>query len=168
MCIVCVLLMTNPDIIVLFDIDNTLFNTTKFKESEHSLFELYEEVEEILETIAKVATLGIFSQGEVAFQKKKLEETNIARYFFEEHTHIVQYKLEVMKEVFEKYKSKAKIYFIDDWLDSLRLAKEAEPSVFTIWMKRGEYVASQEQQISFKPDAAGKNLQEIIPLIKNN
>jgi phosphoglycolate phosphatase-like HAD superfamily hydrolase len=158
--------MEKSDIIILLDIDNTLFNTVKLKESNLTTFELFDEVKETLKKLAPVATLGILSQGQIAFQNKKLEMTEIKHYFLSEHTHIVEYKLEVMQEILGKYKGKAKVYFIDDWLDMLRAAKKTDPSVFTIWMKRGEYANSQEAHSDFTPDAVVENLREVIPLIK--
>jgi len=158
--------MEKTDIIVLLDIDNTLFNTVKLKASSLTHFELYEEVKDTLKKLAPIATLGILSQGEIAFQNKKLETTEIKHYFLSEHTHIVEYKLDVMQEILEKYKGKAKIYFIDDWLDMLRAAKKVDPSVYTVWIKRGEYADSQKEHSDFTPDAVIENLQELIPLIK--
>jgi len=157
--------MKKSDIIILFDIDNTLFNTLRLKESELKIFEIYEEVKETLVELSTVAKLGILSQGQIAFQEKKLRETNIAQYFFEEHKHIVEYKIDVMKEVFERYHNKAKVYFIDDWIEMLRFAKKTDPSVVTIWMKRGEYAQVQEESNDFIPDAVVTNLRGVIPLI---
>src|SRR5258708_3762127 len=157
--------MAKSDIIILFDIDNTLFDTLRLKKSDLAVFSAYKEGRDTLAKLSQIAKLGIFSQGEIAFQKKKLQETKIAQYFFEEHTHIVEYKIAVMKEVFELYRDKGKIFFIDDWLESLRVAKKTEPSVFTIWMKRGEYAHSQEAYNDFTPDAVVKNLEEVVPLI---
>lgn len=158
--------MEKSEIIVLLDIDNTLFNTVKLKKSNLTEFELYNEVNDALKELASIATLGILSQGEIAFQNKKLETTQIKNYFLSEHTHIVENKIEVMKDILLRYKNKAKIFFIDDWLDMLHVAKEAVPSVYTIWMKRGEYAHSQEMHADFTPDAVVENLGDIIPLIK--
>jgi len=158
--------MKKSDIIILLDIDNTLFNTVKLKKSKLTSFELYDEVKDTLKSLAKIATLGILSQGEIAFQNKKLETTQIKDYFLAEHTHIVEYKLDVMHEILGKYKGQAHVYFIDDWLDMLRAAKKADPNVFTIWMKRGEYANSQEEHSDFTPDAVVENMQEVVPLIK--
>lgn len=164
MCTVSILKTMKPDTIILFDIDNTLFNTAQLKQSNLTIFTLYKEVESTLEELSRVATLGIFSQGEVAFQKKKLNETKIAQYFFEEHTHIVQYKVDVMKEVFDTYKG-SKIFFIDDWIDMLRMAKKVDSSVFTIWITRGEYKNEQKEFSDFTPDAVIVNLQEAVAII---
>jgi len=160
--------MNKNNIIVLLDIDNTLFNTVKLKDSNLTQFELFDEVKDTLSELAKIATLGILSQGEIAFQNKKLDETNIQDYFSQEHKHIVEYKIEVMKEILGLYTHKAKVFFIDDWLDGLRAAKIVDPSVFTIWMKRGEYADSQLAHSDFTPDAVVKNLKEIIPLINSH
>jgi FMN phosphatase YigB (HAD superfamily) len=157
--------MEKTEKIILLDIDNTLFNTVKLKASNLTHFELFEEVNETLEQLAKIATLGILSQGEIAFQNKKLEKTKIKEYFLSEHTHIAEYKIDVMKEILGKYKGKAKVYFVDDWIEMLRVAKKTDPSVFTIWMKRGEYADSQDES-SFTPDAVIENLREVVPLIK--
>ncbi len=158
--------MIKNDIVVLLDIDNTLFNTVKLKESHLTKFELYDEVKETLKKLAPLATLGILSQGEIAFQNKKLDLTEIKHYFLSDHTHIVEDKLDVMQEILEKYKGKAKVYFVDDWLDMLRAAKKVDPNVITIWIKRGEYADSQAEHSDFTPDAIVKNLKDIIPLIK--
>ena len=157
--------MKKSDIIILFDIDNTLFNTERLKQSKLTVFELFDEVKESLDELSKVATLGLFSQGEIAFQNKKLQKTEIENYFSQEHRHIVEYKLTVMREILQIYKNKAKIYFVDDWLTGLKEAKKIDPSVFTIWMKRGEYAHTQEKHTDFKPDAVVTNLKEVVNLI---
>lgn len=160
--------MEKTDIIVLLDIDNTLFNTVKLKASNLTHFELYEEVKDTLKKLATVATLGILSQGEIAFQNKKLETTEIKHYFLSEHTHIVEYKLDVMKDILERYKDNAQVYFIDDWLEGLRVAKNVSSNVFTVWMKRGEYAHSQKELSDFSPDATITSLHELISIIKNS
>lgn len=153
------------DVIILFDIDNTLFNTEKLKKSNFNTFELYDEVKTTLDELKEVATLGLFSQGEIAFQNKKLQLTDIKHYFTEGHKHIVEYKVEVIKDILEIYKTNAKIYLVDDYLGILHEAKKIDPSVFTIWMKRGEYVHLQEIHSDFTPDAIVENLREVVPLV---
>ena len=160
--------MNKADIIILFDIDNTLFNTEKLKKSDRTTYELYEEVKEVLDKLSKIATLGIFSQGEIAFQNKKLQETAIKDYFVEEHKHIVEYKIDVIKDILERYKSNAKVFFVDDWLGILGESKKIAPNIFTIWMKRGEYAHTQKMHSDFTPDAVVTNLTEVLPLIKLN
>jgi hypothetical protein len=48
----------------------------------------------------------------------------------------------------------------------LRMAKKTDSSIFTIWMKRGEYAETQKMHEDFTPDATVNNLRDVIPLIK--
>lgn len=151
--------------IILFDIDNTLFNTLKFKESNSQMFSLYEEVYGVLEELSKVAYLGIFSEGDIVFQKNKLKQTNIEKYFLEEHTHIVSKKAEAIEQLIKKYKDHNQVYLVDDKLTILPIIKKDFPSVFTIWIKRGEYAPFQQPIENFSPDAEIEKLEEVILLI---
>jgi len=154
--------------IVLFDIDNTLFNTLEFKKSNLTKFSLYEEVLDVLVELSKNVDLGIFSEGVIAFQEKKLQQTNIEKYFLKEHVHIVPEKIAAIEMLVEKYKNGNELYLIDDKLEALFSVKKHFPSVFTIWIKRGEYAPFQEPLKNFSPDAEVEKLQEVIPLIVKN
>ncbi|HWY79499.1 MAG TPA: HAD family hydrolase [Candidatus Sulfotelmatobacter sp.] len=156
--------MKKSDIIVLLDLDDTLFNTEKFINSDLTVLELYDEVKDALIKLSQIATIGLLSQGETAFQEKKLRETNIDHYFLEENKHIVAYKLRIMEQVLSKYRG-AKVYFIEDRLENLEAAKTADPSVFTVWMKRGRYAKVQSSHSKFIPDAVVTNMHEVILLI---
>jgi len=153
--------------IVLLDIDDTLFNTEKLIHSSFFVYELYKEVITALSELSTIATLGVFSQVEVAFQTKKMHETNIEQYFSEDHIHIMEFKLEMMHEILAKYHDQGEIFVVDDRLENLHMAKKSAPYVFTIWMKRGRYADIQEQKADFTPDAIVENLQGIIPVIRD-
>lgn len=150
--------------LVLFDIDYTLFDTAFFKESKLLKHKVYKEVTEVLDSLNKIAILGIFSEGDIEFQKKKLKETNIEKYFAKDHTHIVLKKIDELKKVLEKYKDR-QIFFVDDKLNILYDAKKLSPRVFTIWVKRGFYAENQKPIPGFKPDAEVESLSEIIEII---
>lgn len=150
--------------IVLFDIDYTLFDTGLFKESSLTDFRLYEEILEVLEEIAPVATIGIFSEGEKDFQLTKLIQTNIRDYFNDEHVHIFTKKLAALADVLLKYKGD-RVYFIDDKPDVLQGIKDSDPTIYTIWVKRGEYSEAYERTGDFKPDSEVIDLREIVNLI---
>jgi hypothetical protein len=154
--------------IVLFDIDDTLFNTARFKETNSTIFSLYDEVLHVLEALKDKADLGIFSEGEIALQKSKLSQTNIERYFLAEHVNIVAKKVDAIGKLAKKYKSAGKIFLIEDRLPILPLVKKNFPSLFTIWIKRGRYAPFQEPIDGFSPDAQVDTLKEIIPLITNH
>ena len=154
--------------IVLFDIDNTLFNTLKFKETNLQMFSLYEEVYDVLEELSTTVDLGIFSEGEIAFQENKLKQTNIEKYFLKEHTHIVPKKIEAIELIIKKYKKENELFLIDDKLEALFVIKKHFPSIVTIWVKRGEHAPHQKPIEGFSPDAEVEKLQEVIPLIVQN
>lgn len=160
--------MEKQNKIVLIDIDDTMFNTALLKETGLTKFEMYDDVYDGLEELAKVASLGIFSQGEVAFQMKKLQETNIHNYFMNEHMHIVEDKLAIMTDLLKKYSDNGKIFIIEDRLDVLQLAKNCNPQIFTIWMKRGRYADKQRNPVRYIPDASIHDLHQAVPLIKEN
>jgi FMN phosphatase YigB (HAD superfamily) len=151
--------------IVLFDIDYTILDTDILKKSNLAKFELYNEVLDTFSQLKEVADFGIFSEGDVAFQKRKMRETNIEKYFLEQHIHIFDKKNDALKKLLKKYEDVGRLYFVDDKLSVLHLAKSYEPSVFTIWVKRGFYAMKQEPIRGFLPDATVETLHEIVPLI---
>jgi hypothetical protein len=148
---------------VLFDIDYTLFNTDLLKASNLQEFVLYDEVEKVLEKLAPYATLGIFSEGDVLFQKKKLTVTAIDTYFEKGHMHIDVAK-DTMIHIFKQYQDHA-IFLIDDKLPILYTVKQHYPFVSALWIKRGKYALAQKPMKNFVPDAIIENLQDVIPVI---
>jgi hypothetical protein len=151
--------------IVLLDIDDTLFKTDLFYQSNFTRFEMYDEVHSALKELSKIAIIGIFSQGELAFQHRKLVETNILHYLVEEHIHIVENKIQTVENLLKTYKDSGKIFFIEDRLDILRLAKLSFPSLTAIWMKRGRYVEKQKEVTDYTPDYTIENLLQSVPII---
>ena len=159
--------MTNQNKIVLLDIDDTMFNTALLKETDQTKFRMYDEVHSALEELAQVASLGIFSQGEIAFQIKKLEETNIHNYFIKEHIHIVEDKLVSIQETLKRYTNSGKIYIVEDRLDVLQMVKHFDPNIYTIWMKRGRNAEKQRVEVDYTADATARDLQEVVPIIRD-
>lgn len=151
----------------LFDIDYTLFNTKVFKKSKLQKHLAYEEVYDVLNEISKIAKIGIFSEGQVEFQKNKLAKTKIEKYFQQEHLHIVEEKEKKIGKILRKYKNYV-VYLIDDKLTILHKAKTIMPSIFTIWVKRGMYAKTQRPIENFVPDAIIKNLKELMSIIISN
>src|SRR3954469_19927845 len=89
----------NAGKIVLFDIDYTLFNTAVYKRSNLEKYVLYDEVISVLSKLEIVANLGIFSQGILENQRRKLEKTDIEKYFDKKHIYIVSNKEDVINEL---------------------------------------------------------------------
>ncbi|MBI2031191.1 MAG: hypothetical protein HYT08_01115 [Candidatus Levybacteria bacterium] len=150
--------------IVLFDIDYTLFDTDLFRKSGLKKHSVYSEVNDVLTVLSKVATLGIFSEGDIEFQKNKLLKTGVKKHFLKEFIHIAEKKEEVLKKILKKYKNN-KIFLVDDKLSILHLAKNISSSIFTIWVKRGIYAENQKKIPGFKPDSEVGNLKETLQLV---
>lgn len=150
--------------IILFDIDYTLFDTKLFKESQLSEYSLYEEAIETLDVLGASIRLGIFSEGDLDFQKTKLVKTLIHDKFPQEHIHIVESKKLSVVGVIEKYKD-SQLILVDDKLEVLEQAKEISESVITIWVKRGPFAESTESK--FTPDYKVSVLFELPALINN-
>ncbi len=153
--------------IVLFDIDYTLFDTAQFKDSGLKTYKLYEEVGDVLGKLSELAEIGIYSQGENVFQREKLKQTLIHNHFQENNVHIFAAKDENIGSVLDKYKDRD-IFFVDDKLGVLHLAKNLDENVFTIWVKRGPFALNQQDISGFTPDATVENLSEIASIINNN
>lgn len=153
--------------IVLFDIDYTLFDTDTFKQSNLQNHSLYDETHEVLNQLSKIAKLGIFSEGELEFQKNKLTKTKIKRYFKPKYTHIVEEKDANLQKILLKYKDN-QLFLVDDKLMVLYRAKTLRPSIFTIWIKRGVYAKSQRPINNFTPDAIIENLKQAVSIISSN
>jgi FMN phosphatase YigB (HAD superfamily) len=153
--------------VVLLDIDDTLFDTALFIQSGLLEHKVYEEVRQVLENLNTFATLGIFSKGEVQFQKTKLRETDLVKFFEEKNIHIFDDKNINLVQTVNKYKG-SKIFLVDDRLEVLSSAKKNTKQIFTIWMKRGRYAQSQKEIPGFFPDARVENLLEVVKIVKSN
>lgn len=157
----------NKKPIVLFDIDYTLFDTAFFKQSGLSEHKIYKEVIQVLKNLNAIATLGIFSKGEIEFQKTKLKQTGMIEFFKENNIHIFDDKDVNLIRVLEKYKD-SKIFLVDDKLGILYSAKKHTLQVFTIWVKRGPFARNQKKISGFKPDVIVDNLSEVVKIVRQN
>lgn len=148
--------------IVLFDLDHTLFNTPLFKESQLTNFQSYEEAFEVLTHLKDVAVLGVYSEGDLALQTKKLTETKLSEHFLKEHLYIFNKKLEHIEEIFTKNDDKV-FFLIDDRPLVLAKVKDYNSDVHTIWIKRGIY--QDEKVEGFTPDHTVTNLRDILEYV---
>lgn len=152
--------------IVLFDIDYTMFDTKRYKESSLTEFHIYEEVAGVLADLGENITVGVFSEGEREHQLTKLLQTEIKHFFAEEHVHIFTKKLESLPDVLMKYAGE-ELYFIDDKLKVLRGIKQSDPAITTIWVKRGAYAEAVSSLPDFTPDATISDLKSVSTIIHN-
>ncbi len=149
--------------LVLFDIDYTLFDTSAFKDSSLTNYSLYEEIIATLRSLSKIATLGIFSEGEIDFQEDKLARTGISKLFLDQHIHIVEDKTKTIERVIDKYKD-YELFVIDDRISNLEMAKAHNPKVRAVWVKRGPFAV---KDTDFVPDLAVSNLADLVNFVKN-
>ncbi|HZE87167.1 MAG TPA: hypothetical protein VE090_03065 [Methylomirabilota bacterium] len=154
--------------IVLFDIDDTLFDTAKFIKTNQSVFTSYPDVEETLAHLKQIAELGIFSQGDLALQTTKLNQTDIEHYFSDEHTHIFPDKQLALQELVKKYSKTKKVFFVEDRLPLLYVIHKEFPTASTIWIRTGRYAPTQPAIEGFSPTAVVDNFPDIIPLIQDS
>ncbi len=152
--------------VVLFDIDYTLFDTARFKQTNLVEYALYEEVSPVLAQLQKIAKLGIFSEGETEFQRAKLIKTQIHSQFHEDYINIVEKKEYSYAEMLQGF-DKSLVFLIDDKLPVLHDAKRQFRDVITIWIKRGPFAENQQDIPGFEPDATVTSLSEAVPVIAN-
>lgn len=152
--------------VVLFDIDYTLFDTARFKQTNLVEYSLYEEVPSVLSQLQKIAKLGIFSEGETEFQRAKLIKTQIHSQFHEDYINIVEKKEYSYAEMLQRF-DKSLVFLIDDKLPVLHDAKRQFRDVVTIWIKRGPFAENQQDIPGFEPDAIVTSLAEAVPVIAN-
>lgn len=123
---------------------------------------LHKEVLNSLKKLVMIGEVGILSQGDKEFQNAKI--VHFKHLLNRDRVHIVTDKKSDMLGIFKNLEN-YKVYFVDDMLSMLRLAKKIDPSVVTIWMKRGRYAENQKKIPGFKPDAAITDLKQVIKFV---
>ena len=113
--------------------------------------------ENLLEKIREKATVGIFSKGEINFQKKKIEKFNSL--INPQDIYIFEDKIVKISEVLAKYQN-YKIFVVDDNQKVLEGFKQMDSLVFTVLVQK-----EKSENKDVKIDAVIANLSEIIPLL---
>ena len=135
-----------------------LFDPKTFKDK------LHKEVLDSLKKLTLIGEVGILSQGDKKFQSAKI--VHFQHLLNSSHVHIVADKKLDMLSIFKNL-SDYKVYFVDDILPMLQAAKKIDPSIVTIWMRRGRYAQEQKEIPGFKPDAEITNLKELVSIINS-
>lgn len=116
-----------------FDIDNTLINTRKYNWykclsiiSKKDYKEcVIRSVASELETLSKKYKLGIFSQGFYKVQIKKIQTTELYKFFDENEIYIKPLnKKTALKDIVNKHPDKSDLIFVDDNKRIYRFLKE--------------------------------------------
>ncbi len=124
----------------------------------------HKEVMNILLQLSKIGHLGIYSQGEKKLQRRKI--SFIKHLLQPKIIHVTRSKKSQMRRIFRKYNN-YKIFYIDDRLPMLQLAKEIGTDVVGVWVKRGGYAKMQQPIAGFKPDAQFSDIKKIVELVAN-
>jgi hypothetical protein len=113
--------------------------------------------ENFLKQIQEKAVIGIFSKGEINFQKKKIEKFN--GFLSPENIYIFEDKIVKINEVLAKYKD-YKIYAVDDNVNVLESFKQVDANVFTILIRR-----DQVEIVNNSIDVVVENTLQVVPLL---
>ncbi|MCX8190988.1 MAG: HAD-IA family hydrolase [Candidatus Aenigmarchaeota archaeon] len=113
---------------------------------------LYPDVIPFLQEFSSSTDLYLVSFGQRWFQKKKIDECKIERYFKKIYITRDSSKVSVLRKIFKKG---IDIFFVDDSEEVLREVKKAYPSVITVkieredFHRRGSRVEEEKNQIDY-------------------
>lgn len=141
------------------EVENLFYNSRFFKKG------FYKEVKKTLESVEKIAKIGIFSKGDFRFQWAKIEQSGFKDFFHKETIYIGPDKLKFIPVLKKNHKDE-KIFLVDDKPMVICEIKKGFPAVFTIWLKRGRYIDEAKEIDDFKPDATVNNLLKVVKIIK--
>jgi phosphoglycolate phosphatase-like HAD superfamily hydrolase len=113
--------------------------------------------EDFLKQIQEKAIIGIFSKGEINFQKKKIEK--FASFFKSQDIYIFEDKIVKINEVLAKYKN-YQIYVVDDNVDVLESFKQIDNLVYTVLIRE-----EQTESSNNKTDSVIDNVLQLVPLL---
>lgn len=129
---------------------------------------LYDDVVTVLTKLSlnNDIILGIFSAGKISIQRPKIKL--IEHLLKNENVHIYEfYKGNALPELLEKYKE-YKLYFIDDIQSILKNAKDLNPNITTIWIKRRKDESVYKKVDNFNPEYIISSLDELIHIVSTN
>lgn len=106
---------------------------------------------------------GIFSSGDVYFQKTKLRASGIEPYFRPEHINIWERKSVNIPRLLDKYKG-FNIALVDDRASIIEAARQLRSDVVGIWIERKKFKHEIPSNTEFSPHYHVKDLQSIPPI----
>lgn len=127
----------------------------------------YKDVKEVLVKLSTENNLsvGIFSGGDIAFQKSKIKF--IKHLLHKSHIHIFLKKELEVKKIINRYRDH-KLFIVDDWLSILEKSKKINENITTIWIKRKNNEFKEKKKTKFSPDYVLSDLRRVISIVKNN
>lgn len=127
---------------------------------------LYPEVSAVLRQLKQEGySLFLFSEGNMTFQRFKINFTGLSRFFPQARQLIFLDKLAVISDILDSLSRRYQvIWLVDDKPSVLKAAKECQPNVVTVLMTgRGPW--PQQAITGFIPDHKLKNLTSLRSLL---
>ena len=121
---------------------------------------LYPDARIALDSLSRHFPVGVFSSGDVYFQKIKLRASGIEPYFRPEHINILERKTINIPRIIDKYRS-FNIAIVDDRASVLEAARQLRSDVVGIWVNRGKFKHEVPTQSEFSPHYQVRDLQSI-------
>ncbi len=97
---------------------------------------VYPDVVRVIEHLKTMGKVVIFSEGDMIYQKAKIEKSGLAVMVTE--VLLYEHKMEHLDEIMEKYQAYHSV-FIEDRADILKSIKEKYPAVTTVLVCQGHY-----------------------------
>jgi FMN phosphatase YigB (HAD superfamily) len=121
---------------------------------------LYPDTRLILERLTQHFQTGIFSSGDVFFQKMKLRASGIEPYFRPEHINIMESTSSNIPKIVDKYK-RFKLAIVDDRASVIEQARQLRGDIIGIWVDRQKFKHERPTNTEFSPHFQVKDLQSI-------
>ena len=132
-----------------------IFNNIKVKDC------LYTKAVEVLTHLKSLGKVYIFTEGDLDFQKAKVNKSGLEKYV--DGVYVFDYKMEKFKYIIDLLNDKITIY-IDDKTYNLEQAKEAVPTVKTVWVRQGYY----KDVLAINPDNIDKIVNSLDELLTHD
>lgn len=121
---------------------------------------LYPDARLTVDALSRHFYTGIFSSGDIFFQRTKLRASGIEPYFRPEHINIWERKSINIPRLIEKYRG-FNIAIVDDRASVIEAARQLRGDVVGIWVDRQKFKHEVPTNTEFSPNYQVKELQSI-------
>lgn len=137
---------------------NKIFNSIQFFDA------LYPNALKTLEHLKTLGRVMIFSEGDLVYQRMKIEVSGIAAKVDE--VFLFEHKLKHLKQIVERFKNQC-LVFIDDRDDKLMKIKKCYPDIRTVVVCQGHY-ATDQCPIRHSADCVIGTIDELMSFTRDN
>ncbi|MCL5411627.1 MAG: HAD hydrolase-like protein [Patescibacteria group bacterium] len=126
---------------------------------------VYPETRSVLEKLQGKITVGVFSSGDVSFQRSKLSLSGLDKYMKEDDINIFEHKRNNISALMDKYQE-AELIVVDDRAEILEGVKKVRPDALTLWVRRGKFAQKLPETKEYAPSYEIDDLTEIFRVIE--